>query len=212
MHNLEHEAFEHQTVGARLDLRPSDGIKELIEPFYRPSIAESKLARLALESEIEVPLEAYPAQRYIYRDPRFPDDNSIQTYNHFERHDLPAVAGHQLPLLSYVRFMRNKSGWLRVALRVGMNERDRERFANLHEFKPVAESGVLDVRFNIAPSHVVPNEDMLRYAAAGLKPVLGVNHPARARIPESRRYVDPASYYASTTGRLLIRPTRTPVV
>lgn len=191
-------------VMARLDVAPSEALKKLVEPLYRPSIIQKRLANLALKSKIGVPLEQLPAQRYIYRDPTHPEDNSIQEFFRYQREDVHAVVGHQLPILSHLDVLRNDQGWLRLGFRAGLNWHEQAHLSKLAEFHSIAEASLLEVTLDIAPTDVIPNDAMLRSAVNALRSILGVGHPARRAIPESKRYVDPDHYHVSVSGKDLL--------
>ncbi|GEM_PF-6929670 len=189
-------------VVTRLEILPSDDMKELVGGLYRPSRRNEQMARLALKSKLEVPLEVYPGGVYFYDDGT--GHNGIQNYMNFSSRTLPQMAGHQLPLLSHLRALRADNGALRIETAFGVGAADRPRFRELREFRSVAGIGVLYANLDISPENVIPNEDMVRIALSGLASSLGLNHPAREKVPIMRRVVDSQRYYAKI-GRGLVR-------
>lgn len=189
-------------VTARLSLRPSDALKEVVEPFYKPSIAGQRLSRLALRSSIGVPLEVLSGQRYVYNDPQHIGRNAIQDYEQYKRSHVRPVVGHQLPLLSHLGVLRNKQGALRLQFRFGLRPTDAGHLSRLHEFRDLAITPVLGAQLDLAPSDVIANEVMLRDAVHSLRSVLGVDHPAHHGLPEQKRYVGD-SYHADITSEQL---------
>ncbi len=204
MHDPHESSPVIPAVMARLDVAPSEELKGLVESLYRPSIVQKRLANLALRSHIGVPLEQLPAQRYIYRDPAHPDDNSIQDFFRYQREDVHAVVGHQLPVLSHLDVLRNNQGWLRLGFRAGLNWHEQAHLGKLAEFRSVEDTAILGVTLDIAPADIVPNDAILRSAVDALRSTLGVGHPARRALPESKRYVDPDRYYISISGKDLL--------
>lgn len=189
-----------------LKLRPSDNLREMFEPFYRPS-AQRKLGRASLYSLATVTLETLPGPRYIYRDPQYPDVNSIQAYHDAEVHHLDRIVGHELPLLSYLQVLKSHTGWLRLHLKLGV-EHDRAELASLSEFRTNANERALDVVLDIPPQDVIPNVQMQAAAKAGLEGELLVNHPAAraGNLPYYKRTVDPEHKFAQLeSGRLIQR-------
>lgn len=179
---------EKHIVTARLSLRPSDALKEVIEPFYRPNVAEERLARLALRSSVGVPLGVLSGRQFVYENPRYPGKNSIQEYEWFQQHHVRPIVGHQLPLLARANVLQSKSsGAMRLKLQVGLNAIEQTHLAHLEAFRQVATRPILDAQLDIRSTDVVPSIDMLRGAVQGLQSALGVNHPARkGQLPHQR--------------------------
>lgn len=177
-------------VAARLSLRPSNALKEAVKPFYKPSVADRRLSRIALRSSIEVPLEVLPAQQFIYRDPSDSTRNNIQTYEAYQRQHVRPIVGHQLPQLGSLDILRSRtSGALRLRFAFGMTPDERHHLSRLHEFSSLTNGGELEVQLDIGSMDVVQNEVVLRDAVKSLRSILGMNHPARQQLPPDRRYV-----------------------
>lgn len=177
-------------VTARLSLRPSDALREAVEPFYAPSVAGRRLSRIALRSSIGVPLEALPAQRFVYADPVDPGRNAIQAYEAYKRQHVRPIVGRQLPQLTSLGILRNRdNGALRLKFAFGLATDERQHLSQLREFAPLARHGGLEAQLDIAPSEILRNEVMLRDAVASLLSTLGINHPAGQDLPPDQRYV-----------------------
>ena len=189
-------------VTARLSLRPSDALQEAVAPLYKPSAAEKKLGRLTLRSSIGVPLEMLPGRQFVYENPRHPDRNSIQEYEQYQRSHVRLVVERPLPLLSEVDVLRNQAGALRLRLRFGLGADEQAHLSQLHEFRRMAQDPLLGAQLDIAPSEVMPNDEMLRGAVMSLRSVLGVAHPARKHIATHERYVGDR-YYAKIASEQL---------
>ena len=194
---------EHTTngrkVAARLTIRPSDEMRELMGGLYRPSVRDRELARLALRSQISVPLTLHPAQVYSYDNGS--GRNAIQDYSRFERRALPQIAGHQLPLLSHLKVQANATNDMRLQVAFAVNEADRAVFRGLREFHSVAQTGLLFANLDISHEHRIPNDDMARIALRTIGSTLGVNHPARQGLPLLRQTVDALDYYGIVDDR-----------
>lgn len=192
-------------VTARLSLHPSEALKEIIEPLYRPSLASHRLARMALRSSIGVPLEVLPGRQFVYQDPDHPEGNSIRQFEDYQRRHVRPVVGRPLPLLSHLEVLRNKEGAMRLKLRFGLDGDQQLHLSQLPEFTPLAEEPILDTQLDLASSEVVPNEQVLQTAVASLRSVLGLNHPARFALPPHRRQVGEWQYAAIEDEQLRFR-------
>lgn len=202
MFDPNHDPAKH-IVTARLSLSPSEALQEELEPLYRPSIAASRLGHLALRSNIGVPLEALPGQRFWYENPRHPGRNAIGEFEQYRLQHVRPLIGRQLPLLSHLNVLRSsRDGTMRLKFQFGLNADEQQHLGKLHEFRALQQIPILEAHADIQSQDIVPNEVILRGAVEGLRSALGLNHPARERVPPARRFVDD-EYYAVIDSRQL---------
>ena len=180
----------------RLRFVPSEGLREILSPFYRPT-AQSVLAKASLWSTAYLAAERTSGANLVYDDPSDPNRNSAHLITRFNRLDDTSPLKHPLPLLSYVRYeMLNQRNRLRINLRLGTIAADEERFALIPGFAQQLTHGYVETFLDIKASDFVPSRAFGRAAINSFNSVLGVDHPARGRTPEARRFVDPDDYYA----------------
>lgn len=180
----------------RLRFVPSEGLREIIRPFYRPTATEA-LAKVSLWSTAYLPAERVGGVNLIYEDPTAPNQNSEHLITRFNRRELESPLRHPLPLLSYVRYeLLGSKSRIRVNLRLGTIQADDDRFAMIPGFAQQITHGYIDTFFDISGGDFIPNREFGRAAIASLNSELGIDHPARERTPVERRFVDPDTLYA----------------
>lgn len=180
----------------RLRFVPSEGLREIISPFYRPTSQEA-LANVSLWSAAYLPAERVAGGNLIYKDPIAPRQNGGSLIARFNRQDDDSPPRHTYPVLSYVKYeLRNRKRSFRVNLLLGTIAADNERFAMIPGFSDQVEPGYFDAFFEVSARDFALSREFGLAAIASLNSELGIDNPARYRTPMARRYVDREELYA----------------
>jgi hypothetical protein len=171
-------------------------MKELIEPFYRPSVAERALARLSLHSESSIALIEQAGRQYMYVDPIRPDMNANQDIFRYERAHLEPLKGRSFPLVADFNAVqsREQNPRIRLMFRLALSPEEADHLGAFREFDEVRATNTIKVTADILPHERIPNDDMAHIAASSIRKVMQLNHPARMSMPLARRTVDPVQY------------------
>ena len=180
----------------RLQFVPSEGLREIISPFYRPTSQEA-LAKVSLWSKAYLPAERVAGGNLIYGDPIAPRQNGGSLIARFNRQDGNSPPRHTYPILSYVQYeLLDQKSRFRVNLLLGTITTDDERFAMIPGFSNQVEPGYFDAFFEISARDFTLSRALGLEAIAGLNRKLGIDNLARYRTPMAKRYADREELYA----------------